>query len=82
MSGQPEPGEEEQEQERDRERHQEQEQEREQERERRAREKFIADLLARGQAVFEGEEPTPETTHVIVREPDGTLTVRRLRFRR
>ncbi|SFD07829.1 hypothetical protein [Streptomyces aidingensis] len=50
------------------------------ERERRAREKFIADLLARGQAVFEGEEPTTRTTHIIVREEDGTLTVRRLRF--
>lgn len=48
--------------------------------ERRATEKFIADLLARGEAVFEGEEPTPRTTHVVRREDDGRLTVRRLRF--
>ncbi|MER6357940.1 HAD family hydrolase [Streptomyces sp. NPDC001634] len=48
--------------------------------ERRATEKFISDLLARGEAVFEGEEPTPSTTHVIKREDDGRLTVRRLRF--
>ena len=48
--------------------------------ERRATEKFISDLLARGEAVFEGEEPTPRTTHVIKREDDGRLTVRRLRF--
>ncbi|MEU1273387.1 hypothetical protein [Streptomyces sp. NPDC005799] len=49
--------------------------------ERRAAEKFISDLLARGEAVFEGQEPTPRTTHVIKREDDGRLTVRRLRFR-
>ncbi|MFA7759238.1 hypothetical protein V5F01_37995 [Streptomyces sp. NRRL B-2790] len=48
--------------------------------ERRATEKFINDLLARGEAVFEGEEPTPSTTHVIKREDDGRLTARRLRF--
>lgn len=48
--------------------------------ERRATEKFISDLLARGEAVFEGEEPTPATTHVIERADDGRLTVRRLRF--
>ncbi|MER6982861.1 hypothetical protein [Streptomyces carpinensis] len=48
--------------------------------ERRATEKFIGDLLARGEAVFEGEEPTARTTHVIKREDDGRLTVRRLRF--
>jgi hypothetical protein len=48
--------------------------------ERRATEKFISDLLARGEAVFEGEEPTPSTTHVIKREDDGRLTVRRLRL--
>ncbi|WP_405803881.1 hypothetical protein OG729_02045 [Streptomyces sp. NBC_00210] len=48
--------------------------------ERRATEKFISDLLARGEAVFEGEEPTPSTTHVIKRGDDGRLTVRRLRF--
>lgn len=48
--------------------------------ERRAAEKYISDLLARGQAVFEGEEPTPSTTHVVKREDDGRLTVRRLRF--
>ncbi|MEU1406585.1 hypothetical protein ABZ471_30210 [Streptomyces sp. NPDC005728] len=50
--------------------------------ERRAAEKFIDDLLARGEAVFEGEEPTPRTTHVIKREDDGRLTARRLRFHR
>ncbi|GHI10501.1 hypothetical protein AQI88_31010 [Streptomyces cellostaticus] len=50
--------------------------------EHRAAEKFISDLLARGEAVFEGEEPTPSTTHVIKREDDGRLTVRRLRFSR
>lgn len=48
--------------------------------ERRATEKFVSDLLARGEAVYEGEEPTPRTTHVIRREDDGRLTVRRLRF--
>ncbi|MFD8079091.1 hypothetical protein ACFV3E_41385 [Streptomyces sp. NPDC059718] len=48
--------------------------------ERRATEKFISDLLARGEAVFEGEEPTPRTTHVIKRGDDGRLSVRRLRF--
>ncbi|MER5523702.1 HAD family hydrolase [Streptomyces sp. NPDC002677] len=48
--------------------------------ERVAAEKFVNDLLARGEAVFEGEEPTPRTTHVIRREDDGRLTARRLRF--
>lgn len=48
--------------------------------ERRATEKYVSDLLARGQAVFEGEEPTSRTTHVVKREDDGRLTVRRLRF--
>ncbi|MFD8389351.1 HAD family hydrolase [Streptomyces sp. NPDC059680] len=43
-------------------------------------EKFVSDLLARGEAVFEGEQPTPGTTHVVKREDDGRLTVRRLRF--
>ncbi|MEV5956669.1 HAD family hydrolase [Streptomyces sp. NPDC051987] len=47
-----------------------------------AADKFAEDLLARGDAVFEGEEPTPGTTHVIRREDDGRLTVRRLRFSR
>lgn len=48
--------------------------------ERRVVEKFISDLLARGEAVFEGEEPTSRTTHVIERADDGRLSVRRLRF--
>ncbi|MFD9096902.1 hypothetical protein [Streptomyces collinus] len=48
--------------------------------ERRAAERFVSDLLARGEAVFEGEEPTARTTHVVRREDDGRLTVRRLRF--
>ncbi|MGY3206195.1 hypothetical protein [Streptomyces sp. TE5632] len=48
--------------------------------ERQAAEKHISDLLTRGEAVFEGEEPTPSTTHVVKREDDGRLTVRRLRF--
>jgi hypothetical protein len=48
--------------------------------ERRATEKFISDLLARGEAVYEGEEPTPRTTHVVERTDDGRLSVRRLRF--
>ncbi|WP_371667220.1 hypothetical protein OG985_06175 [Streptomyces sp. NBC_00289] len=48
--------------------------------ERRATDKFISDLLARGEAVFEGEEPTPRTTHVVKRGDGGRLTVRRLRF--
>ncbi|MET7665596.1 hypothetical protein ABZT45_41265 [Streptomyces sp. NPDC005356] len=43
-------------------------------------EKYISDLLARGQAVFEGTKPTSRTTHVVKREDDGRLTVRRLRF--
>jgi hypothetical protein len=50
--------------------------------ERRATEKYVSDLLARGEAVYEGEEPTPHTTHVITRGDDGRLTVRRLRFLR
>jgi hypothetical protein len=50
--------------------------------ERRATEKYISDLLARGEAVYEGEEPTPRTTHVITRADDGRLAVRRLRFLR
>ncbi|MEU6587774.1 HAD family hydrolase [Streptomyces sp. NPDC046881] len=49
--------------------------------ERRASEKFIGDLLARGEAVYEGEQPTPRTTHIVTCEDDGRLTVRRLRFR-
>jgi hypothetical protein len=53
----------------------------EDERERRAREKYVSDLLARGEAVHEGEEPTERTTHVVVRTDDGRLTVRRLRYR-
>ncbi|MER6784567.1 HAD family hydrolase [Streptomyces sp. NPDC000658] len=48
--------------------------------ERRATEKFVSDLLARGEAVYEGEKPTPRTTHVIERADDGRLSVRRLRF--
>ncbi|MFF4401106.1 HAD family hydrolase [Streptomyces sp. NPDC001480] len=48
--------------------------------ERRAADKYISDLLARGEAVFEGEEPTARTTHVVKREDDGRLTVRRLRY--
>ncbi|MFF5158382.1 hypothetical protein ACFY3N_19450 [Streptomyces sp. NPDC000348] len=47
---------------------------------RQATEKYVSDLLARGQAVFEGEEPTSRTTHVVKRADDGRLTVRRLRF--
>jgi hypothetical protein len=47
-----------------------------------AAEKFAEDLLTRGEAVFEGEEPTSGTTHVVKREDDGRLTVRRLRFSR
>ncbi|MGW7255147.1 HAD family hydrolase [Streptomyces sp. NPDC054834] len=48
--------------------------------ERRATDKYISDLLARGEAVFEGEEPTARTTHVVKREDDGRLSVRRLRY--
>ncbi|MEU6553409.1 HAD family hydrolase [Streptomyces sp. NPDC046915] len=48
--------------------------------ERRATDKYVSDLLARGEAVFEGEEPTARTTHVVKREDDGRLTVRRLRY--
>jgi hypothetical protein len=48
--------------------------------ERWATEKFVSDLLARGEAVYEGEKPTPRTTHVIERTDDGRLSVRRLRF--
>ncbi|MGW4907624.1 HAD family hydrolase [Streptomyces sp. NPDC004270] len=48
--------------------------------ERVAAEKFVNDLLVRGEAVFEGEEPTADTTHVVRREDDGRLTARRLRF--
>ncbi|MFI1970479.1 hypothetical protein [Streptomyces cinnamoneus] len=47
---------------------------------RRAEERFIDDLIARGEAVPEGEELPPGATHVVVHEPDGRRTLRRMRF--
>lgn len=48
--------------------------------ERQAEERFIDDLLARGQAVLEGEELPPDATHVVERDEDGRRRLRRVRF--
>jgi hypothetical protein len=45
-----------------------------------AEQRFIDDLIARGEAVPEGEELPPGATHVIVYDDDGRRTVRRKRF--
>lgn len=47
---------------------------------RRAEERFIDDLIARGEAVPEGEELPPGATHVVIYGEDGKRTVRRVRF--
>jgi hypothetical protein len=48
---------------------------------RRAEERFIADLISRGEAVPEGEELPPGATHEIVRDDQGRRTARRVRFK-
>lgn len=48
--------------------------------ERQMEERFIDDLLARGQAVLEGEELPPDATHVVERDDDGRRRLRRVRF--
>lgn len=48
--------------------------------ERQAAERFIDDLLARGEAVPEGEELPPGATHVVERDAEGRRTLRRVRF--
>ncbi|WP_330337512.1 hypothetical protein [Streptomyces sp. NBC_00557] len=47
---------------------------------RQAEERFIDDLIARGEAVPEGEDIPPGATHVIVHDQSGRRTVRRVRF--
>ncbi|MFJ9560140.1 hypothetical protein ACIRQQ_08875 [Streptomyces fuscichromogenes] len=47
---------------------------------RRAEERFIDDLLARGEAVPEGEAVPPEATHVVEHDKDGRRRLRRIRF--
>ncbi len=47
---------------------------------RRAEERFIDDLLVRGQAVYEGEELPQGATHEIVLGEDGRRTAHRRRF--
>jgi len=47
---------------------------------RRAEERFIDDLLSRGEAVPEGDELPPGATHVIARDAQGRRTARRVRF--
>ncbi|GGN26439.1 hypothetical protein [Streptomyces fuscichromogenes] len=47
---------------------------------RQAEERFIDDLLARGQAVPEGQEVPPDATHVVEHDKDGRRRLRRIRF--
>jgi hypothetical protein len=46
----------------------------------RAEERFIEDLISRGEAVPEGEELPPGATHEVVIDDQGARTVRRKRF--
>jgi len=48
---------------------------------RRAEERFIEDLISRGEAVPEGADLPPGATHEIVRDEHGRATVRRRRFK-
>jgi hypothetical protein len=50
------------------------------ERARQEEERFINDLIARGEAVPEGEDIPPGATHIIVHDQSGRRTVRRVRF--
>jgi hypothetical protein len=45
-----------------------------------AEEAFAEGVLARGEAVPEGEELPPGATHEVVEDEDGKRTVRRRRF--
>ncbi len=45
-----------------------------------AEQRYITDLIARGEAVPEGEELPPGATHEIVEDESGRKTVRRKRF--
>lgn len=45
-----------------------------------AEQRFVADLIARGEAVPEGEELPPGATHEIVEDECGRKTVRRKRY--
>ncbi|HEX5740213.1 MAG TPA: hypothetical protein VFY17_01515 [Pilimelia sp.] len=47
---------------------------------RRAQEGFIDDLIARGEAVPEGEELPPGATHHVAVDEQGNRTVQRRRF--
>lgn len=47
---------------------------------RQAEERFVDDLIARGEAVPEGEPLPPGATHVVVRDGSGRRTLRRVRF--
>ncbi|WP_408667481.1 hypothetical protein [Jatrophihabitans sp.] len=48
---------------------------------RRAEERFIDDLISRGEAVPEGEELPRGATHEVIRDEDGHRKVRRRRFK-
>ena len=45
-----------------------------------AEEAFVDGVLTRGEAVPEGEDLPPGTTHEVVEDTDGKPTVRRRRF--
>ena len=47
---------------------------------RHAEERFVDDLLSRGEAVEEGQPLPPGATHEIVRDAQGRRTARRVRF--
>jgi hypothetical protein len=48
---------------------------------RRAEERFIDDLISRGEAVPAGQELPPGATHEIVCDDQGRRTARRVRFK-
>jgi len=48
---------------------------------RRAEQRFIDDLISRGEAVPEGEELPAGATHVVAFDDQGRRTVRRVRFK-
>lgn len=48
---------------------------------RRAEERFIDDLISRGEAVPEGEELPRGATHEVIHDEDGHRKVRRRRFK-
>ncbi len=47
---------------------------------RQAEERFVDDLLSRGEAVEQGQPLPPGATHEIVRDAQGRRTARRVRF--